>query len=79
MGAALAGTELGEFLLIVLLIILIVGEECGPVWLENSHATGPERHSVPKSRDGRHLLDAGRVEGRDQASDDSVVDLLADR
>src|SRR3954463_6312043 len=59
--------------------VLLAGVECGPAGLEHSHAPGPERHPVRDSSNRGYLLDAGWVEGGDQARDDGVVDLLAHR
>ena len=77
--AALAGAELGQVLLVLLLVVGLAGVQGRPARLEHPHAPGPERHPVRHPGDGRHLLHAGGVEGGDQADDDRVEDLLRRR
>ena len=78
--AALAGAELGQ----LLLVLASCRRPCGgtsAVQPGSSTRTPLARNGTPFDTpgDGRHLLDAGRVEGGDQAGDDGVVDLLRRR
>src|SRR5262249_11006147 len=77
--AALAGAEVGEFLLLLLRVLLPPRVQGRPARLDHSDAPGPERDSVRDPGDARDLLQAGGREGGDQADEDRIVDPLAPR
>ena len=80
MRAGLADGELGEVLRVLgLLGRRLPGVEDGPAGLDDADAPGAERDLVRLAEDGRHLADARRVEGGDEAEDDGVVHLLERR
>ena len=76
MRTALAGPEIGQLLLVLVLVVRTPGIQGGPARLDDPNAPRPERDLVRLAVDQRDVLHTGGIEHRDQARHDGVVDLL---